>query len=139
MADAGVYLEKLSGFSRVLRLEGFAIGPAETADAARILTALGLADREQVKTALRTVYAKSQPEQLRFDRAFDGYFVSEETMRRQAEEQAKRMQEQAENRQQAQEELETVGLSPSLTPRAAKARAHSSIRLKRLVKVISVP
>ena len=92
MADAGVYLEKLSGFSRVLRLEGFAIGPAETADAARILTALGLADREQVKTALRTVYAKSQPEQLRFDRVFDGYFVSEETMRRQAQEQAKQMQ-----------------------------------------------
>ena len=133
MADAGVYLEKLSGFSRVLRLEGFAIGPAETADAARILTALGLADREQVKTALRTVYAKSQPEQLRFDRAFDGYFVSEETMRRQAEEQAKRMQEQAENRQQAQEELETVGLDEQQLETYASMPRETRDKLKRLI------
>ena len=133
MADAGVYLEKLSGFSRVLRLEGFAIGPAETADAARILTALGLADREQVKTALRTVYAKSQPEQLRFDRAFDGYFVSEETMRRQAEEQAKRMQEQAENRQQAQEELETVGLDEQQLETYASMPRETREKLKRFM------
>ena len=133
MADAGVYLEKLSGFSRVLRLEGFAIGPAETADAARILTALGLADREQVKTALRTVYAKSQPEQLRFDRAFDGYFVSEETMRRQAEEQAKRMQEEAENRQQAQEELETVGLDEQQLETYASMPREAREKLKRFM------
>ena len=56
MADPGVYLEKLSAFSRMLRLEGLSVSPRETADASQILIALGLEDREQVKTALRTVF-----------------------------------------------------------------------------------
>ena len=59
MADPGVYAEKLSYFSRMLRREGLTVGPQETADACAILVALGLEDREHVKTALRTVYAQS--------------------------------------------------------------------------------
>ena len=49
MVDPGVYLEKLSAFSRLLRLKGLPVSPAETADAAQTLIALGMADREQVK------------------------------------------------------------------------------------------
>lgn len=109
MADPGVYLEKLSLFSRMLRLEGLTVGPKETEDAGRLLTILGLADREQVKTALRTVYAKSREEQITFDRVFDGFFISEEKMRRQAKEQLEREQELAENRRQAEEELQLNG------------------------------
>ena len=60
MTEPVVYLEKISAFSRMLRLEGLAVGPQETADACRILSVLGLEDRQQVKTALRTVYAKSR-------------------------------------------------------------------------------
>lgn len=86
MADSGVYLEKLSAFARMLRVEGLAVGPQETADAGRILASLGLEDRQRVKTALRTVFAKSREEQVAFDRVFDGFFVSEETMRNQAKE-----------------------------------------------------
>ena len=88
MAEPGVYLTKLSAFSRMLRLEGLSVSPRETADASQILIALGFADREQVKTALRTVYAKSREEQLTFDRVFDGFFISEERMRAQAKEKA---------------------------------------------------
>ena len=62
MADPGVYSEKISYFSRMLRREGLTVGPQETADACLILTHLGLSDREAVKTALRTVYAKSREE-----------------------------------------------------------------------------
>ena len=83
MGDPTVYLEKLSLFSRMLRQEGLTVGVQETADASHILITLGLADRERVKTALRTVFAKSREEQVVFDRVFDGFFVSEETMRRQ--------------------------------------------------------
>ena len=68
MVEPTVYLEKLSIFARMLRLEGFAVGPAETGDAAKILITLGMAERQQVKTALRTVYAKSREEQISFDR-----------------------------------------------------------------------
>ena len=104
MADTGVYLEKLSAFSRLLRLEGLSVSPRETADAGKILSILGFADRQQVKTALQTVYAKSREEQLIFDRVFDGFFLSEEKIREQARQQA------MEDRQleQARQELEEM-------------------------------
>ena len=40
MVDVGVYLEKLSAFSRMLRLEGLPVSPKETADACEILIIL---------------------------------------------------------------------------------------------------
>ena len=101
MADHRVYLEKLSAFSRMLRLEGLSVSPKETGDAGEILIALGMADREQVKTALRTVYAKSREEQLVFDRVFDGFFISEEAMKKQAQEQMQREAEMEQARQDA--------------------------------------
>ena len=102
MDDHRVYLEKLSYFSRMLRQEGLSVGPKETGDAGQILIALGLADREQVKTALRTVYAKSREEQLIFDRVFDSFFISEEAMKKQAQEQMQREAEMEQARQDAQ-------------------------------------
>ena len=109
MDDPQVYLEKLSAFSRMLRLEGLTVSPQETQDSARILVDLGLADRNRVKTALRTVYAKSREEQLTFDRCFDSFFISEERMRQQAKEQQQREQELAQHRQEAEEELQING------------------------------
>ena len=109
MGDPAVYLEKLSIFSRMLRLEGLTVGVQETADAAQILISLGLTDREQVKAALRTVFAKSREEQASFDRVFDGFFVSEETMRLQAKDQMEREQELEEGRREAEEDLQIRG------------------------------
>ena len=109
MADSGVYLEKMSLFSRMLRLEGMAVGPQETADACRILIALGLENRETVKTALRTVYAKTRDEQLVFDRVFDGFFISEDAMRRQAQQQMDQQQQEEEIREQARKDLNLNG------------------------------
>ena len=109
MDDPQVYLEKLSAFSRMLRLEGLTVSPQETQDSARILVDLGLADRNRVKTALRTVYVKSREEQLTFDRCFDSFFISEERMRQQAKEQQQREQELAQHRQEAEEELQING------------------------------
>ena len=107
--EPDVYLEKLSSFSRMLRLQGLAVSPKETEDASRLLIALGLEDREQVKTALRTVYAKSREEQITFDRVFDGFFISEEKMRQQAKEQMEREKELQQHRQEAEEELQLNG------------------------------
>lgn len=109
MDEPQVYLEKLSAFSRMLRLEGLIVSPQETQDAARILIDLGLEDRSRVKTALRTVYAKSREEQLTFDRCFDSFFISEERMRQQAKEQQQREQEMQQHRQEAEEELQING------------------------------
>ncbi len=109
MAEPSVYLEKLSLFAGMLRLEGLTAGPQETADAALILSDLGFEDRNTVKTALRTVFAKSQQELSAFDRVFDGFFISEEAMRQQAQEQLQREAELEEGRRQAQEDLKFHG------------------------------
>ncbi len=116
-----VYLEKLSAFSRLLRLEGLTVSPQETADAARILTDLGFGDRALVQTALRTVYAKTREEQTLFDRVFAGFFLSEEEMRRQAQEQTERRQEQAAQQARADRELERMPVELSEDQRQAYA------------------
>ena len=105
MAEPEVYLEKLSAFSRMLRLEGLPIGPRETEDAAKLLTEVGFSDRQQVKLALRTVFAKSREEQLAFDKVFDGFFITEEAMRKQAKEQMEKEAEEEAIRRQAQEQF----------------------------------
>ena len=111
MADHRVYTEKLSLFSRMLQKHGMTVSPNETADACRILIDLGLADRETVKTALRTVYAKSREEQLTFDRVFDGFFISEEAMRDQARRQMEQERQMAQARKEADEDLMGTGFS----------------------------
>lgn len=115
MTDPAVYLEKLSAFSRMLRLEGLTVSPKETEDASRLLAALDLTDRSQVRTALRTVFAKSREEQLAFDKTFDGFFIPEEAIRAQAKAQALREQQAMEARAQAKEELQINGEPIPLT------------------------
>ncbi len=81
MIDTEVYLEKLLLFGGLLRKEGMEVSPKENEDACRVLLSLDMSDRQSVKTALRTVYAKSRDEQLKFDRIFDSFFLSEEAIR----------------------------------------------------------
>ena len=109
MLDYEVYLEKLAVFGRLLREQGLDVTPAETADAARVTIDLGAQDREVLKTALRTVYAKDRNQQLRFDRVFDGFFLTEEMIRLLDEMHRKQEQAQAQARAQAQEQLGDAG------------------------------
>lgn len=109
MADPAVYLEKLAVFAEMLRREGLTVGPQETADASQLLIVLGLENREQVRAALRTVFAKSKEEQSAFDRIFDGFFVSKEVMKKQAMEQMQREAELEAARRQADQDLRIQG------------------------------
>ena len=115
MDDPRVYLEKLVAFSRMLRLEGLIISPKETEDAASVLLQLDVTDREQVKTALRTVFAKSREDQLSFDQCFDSFFIPEEAMYEQAKAYAQRQQELESNRRQAEQDLQVGGEPMDLT------------------------
>ena len=129
MADPGVYLEKLSAFSRMLHLEGLTVSPQETADACKVLIELGLEDRQQVKTALRMVYAKSREEQVSFDRVFDGFFLSEEAIRAQAKHRKEQEQAIQFQRKKAEEDLQLGGKPLDLTEEqlmtyAAMAEEH---------------
>ena len=134
MDDPGVILQKLSAFSRILRLEGLVVSPRETADASRLLTELGFEDRGQVKAALRTVFAKSREDQLAFDRAFDGFFISEEAMRAQAQEQAKQELELEQRRQEAQQELLFNGQPMDLTEDQKEAYTHLPDKTRKRLK-----
>ncbi len=115
MVDPEVYLEKISLFSRMLRLQGMIVGPQETADACEILIQLGLEDREQVKVALRTVFAKSREEQNTFDRVFDGFFISEDAMRKQTEQRQQEEAQMEQARQEAEKDLQFNGEPMELT------------------------
>ena len=134
MTDPAVYLEKLSYFSRMLRLEGLSVSPKETADAALILTALGVEDRDRVKTSLRTVFAKSREEQLTFDRVFDGFFISEDAMRAQAQKQMQREAEMELARRGAEQELESVNLSEEQLDTYASMPDEARQKLRRFME-----
>ena len=134
MNDGRVYLEKLSAFSRLLHMEGLAVSPQETADACRILIELGLEDRAQVKTALRTVYAKSREEQITFDRIFEEFFLPETVIRDRNE----HLRQEIRDRQQiADEELRLNGKPMDFTAgqRAAYGAIDEESR-KRLQEVL---
>lgn len=67
--------ENLAGFMRLLRENGFAIGLAETIDAAKI-TLLPLASRPELfKQALKTLCCAHDRDWLRFDALFDAHFL----------------------------------------------------------------
>ena len=115
MAENSIYLEKLSIFAGCLRQEGFAVGLQETADAALVLNELGFADRETVKTALMTVFAKSREEQLSFDSIFDNFFLSEKAILQRAEIRMEQERQRREARQAAQEDFDFYGQTVELT------------------------
>ena len=115
MDDPRIYLEKLSAFVRLLRMEGLVIGTNETADACRVLISLGMEERKLVKTALRTVFAKSHEEQAAFDRAFDAFFVSSDVLQQRLENQKQQERAFEQARHQADEELQLNGRPMNLS------------------------
>ncbi|MDY0813920.1 VWA domain-containing protein [Kitasatospora purpeofusca] len=65
---------RLTAFVRALRTHGLRIGPAETVDAAAVLTVLGLAEREQVRAGLAAALLRTDGQRGVFDAAFDLFF-----------------------------------------------------------------
>ncbi len=67
--------ENLVAFCAFLRgEEGFAIGPAETRDAARALEMVDFTDERIVRDALRPVLSRTSQEAAAFDGAFNAFF-----------------------------------------------------------------
>ena len=104
-----IYLLQLTRFSAMLRNEGLVIGHKETIDAFDALTAVDVGSRDEFKSALRCIYAKSRQEQLIFDRLFDQFFVSAEMKLAFIEKTKAEAQEMARRRLEAQEELKVNG------------------------------
>ena len=67
---------RLAGFVRTLRDAGFAVGRAETLDAARVI-ASPLADRPQrLRGALKALFASNRAEYERFEALFDAFWLA---------------------------------------------------------------
>ena len=135
MDDPQVYLDKLSGFARILRQNGINATHQETADASSILLKLGFEDRDTVKLALGSIYAKTREEQLIFDRVFDGFFISEEAMREQAKQQAQKDAEMEAARQEAQDQLNLNGQPLELSD--DQRSTYASMPLEERQKLLS--
>ena len=116
----------------MLRLGGLPVSPKETADACEILIGLGFEDRETVKTALRTVFAKSREEQHTFDRTFNSFFLSEEAMKAQATEDALEQRRMEMEKQKAMEDLQLNGQPMDFTEdeQTAYASTQQQIEVK---------
>ena len=134
MDDPQVYLEKLSVFSRMLRLQGLSCSPQETADACKILVEVGFENKSLVKEALCAIYAKSREEQLIFERVFDGFFISEEAMRQQAKEQAEKEAQMEAIRQESMEDLQIGGQPMDLSQ--AQRDAYASMTQQERQKLL---
>jgi uncharacterized protein len=107
MTDFTVYLEKLSLFGSLLRKEGLDVTPRETEDACRALFAVGMESRETVKAALSTVYAHSVEDLERFEKVFDGFFLSEEKILSLDKKHREQEFSQAQAREQAERDLQS--------------------------------
>lgn len=77
LADALAFrfAERLSGFAAFLRANGFAAGPGELADAARILEVRWSRGPAAVRPALRALFVRDREEWRRFDPLFDAFFL----------------------------------------------------------------
>ena len=125
MLDTEVYLEKFTLFGKLLRQQGMEVSPKENEDACKVLLSLDMSDRQTVKTALRTVYAKSRDEQLKFDRVFDSFFLSEDAIRAIDKKHQKEELERRQAMEQAEREL--AEQTPNVFYSEAQKEAYSQL------------
>ncbi|HEY0833824.1 MAG TPA: hypothetical protein VGE72_07940, partial [Azospirillum sp.] len=70
--DAGTRIvARVVGFVALLRHNGFPVGPAEAADALRLMAALDLSRPDELRAALRPLLCGRVEEWRRFDELFD--------------------------------------------------------------------
>ncbi len=67
--------QKLAGFARTLRDNGFKVGLAETRDALAILASPAAARASALKPALRALFCATHSDWERFDEIFDAYWL----------------------------------------------------------------
>ena len=61
----------LVGFVEALRAQGISVGPSETVDAGRVITVLGLGDREALREGLACAVLRRADHRQTFDAMFD--------------------------------------------------------------------
>ena len=65
---------RLVALGRALRLHGIDAGPSELADAAAVITVLGLDDRERLRSGIAAATLHREGQRETFDQVFDIHF-----------------------------------------------------------------
>jgi uncharacterized protein len=73
--------ERLAGFVRTLRDNGFAVGLAETRDALKVLASPAAARAELLRQALKALFCATRSDWEKFDEIFDAYWLGRGTKR----------------------------------------------------------
>lgn len=118
---AGQLEENLIRFVHVLRHLGVPVNPAETIDALAAIDLVDLADRAQVRAALRSTLVKTEGHAPLFDRAFDLFFARPEERRARTEQRRLTRQARAAALERAEAELVFQGEPLELTPEQLEA------------------
>src|SRR5262245_54544552 len=71
----GAMRERLAGFARTLRDNGFRVGLAETRDALAILTHSVASRLTSLRSAFRSLFCATHSDWERFDEIFDAYWL----------------------------------------------------------------
>jgi len=79
---SGHLVDNLMHFARALRAAGLRVGPGDTLAAARAVEAVGLARRDDLRTALSAVFVKRRQDRELFDQAFHIFWRNPDLMRR---------------------------------------------------------
>src|SRR5258707_11790825 len=66
--------ERLAGFARTLRDNGFKVGLAETRDAIAVITSPAAARASSLKPALRALFCATHSDWEKFDKIFEAYW-----------------------------------------------------------------
>lgn len=74
IASAGVLQRRLVSLANALRRHGVVVGTSDVIDAGRIVTALGLDDRERLREGLASAFMRRGEQRRVFDELFDLYF-----------------------------------------------------------------
>src|SRR5271165_2687821 len=64
----------LVGFVEALRVQGISVGPSETVDAGRVMTTLGLGDREVLREGIACAVLRRPDHRETYDAMFDLWF-----------------------------------------------------------------
>src|SRR5215469_18349524 len=64
----------LVGFVEALRAHGISVGPSETVDAGRVMSALGLGDREVLREGIACAVLRQPDHRETYDAMFDLWF-----------------------------------------------------------------
>jgi uncharacterized protein len=73
-STTGVIADNIIGFGRALRAAGLPVGPGAIIDAMNALQIVGISSRDDVYTALESVFVKRREHALIFAQAFDIFF-----------------------------------------------------------------